>query len=201
MATSAQRRITPQEIRRFGSGREPFSIPDLTQIQTRSYENFLQYDIPSNKRKDHGIESVLVEKVAFPRYHIGESMTAEAGVILRELGFEQEMIDAGLEAHLATVDLAKLPLSFAGRRLDNALLSALPEGADPCGENGEFHSFVNAGPMFTRPIRIAVGETVPSTIAITSLSSRNEKKIGSNLSISRRTPSSPACWSFSSPTS
>lgn len=72
----------------------------------------------------------------------------------------QEMIDAGLEAHLATVDLAKLPSSFAGRRFDHALLSALPAGTDPCGENGEFHSFVNAGPMFAQPIRIAVGETV-----------------------------------------
>jgi len=61
MATSAQRRITPQEIRHFGSGRELFSIPDLTQIQTRSYENFLQYDVPGNKRKDQGIESVLRE--------------------------------------------------------------------------------------------------------------------------------------------
>jgi diphthamide synthase (EF-2-diphthine--ammonia ligase) len=72
----------------------------------------------------------------------------------------QEMIDAGLKAHLATVDLAKLPSSFAGRRFDHALLSALPAGTDPCGENGEFHSFVNAGPMFAKPIRIAVGETV-----------------------------------------
>jgi uncharacterized protein (TIGR00290 family) len=72
----------------------------------------------------------------------------------------QEMIEAGLEAHLATVDLAKLPSSFAGRRFDQALLSALPLGTDPCGENGEFHSFVNAGPMFAQPVRIAVGETV-----------------------------------------
>jgi len=72
----------------------------------------------------------------------------------------KEMIDAGVEAHLATVDLAKLPPSFAGRRFDHALLSSLPEGTDPCGENGEFHSFVKAGPMFSRPIRISVGETV-----------------------------------------
>ena len=70
------------------------------------------------------------------------------------------MIDAGVEAHLATVDLAKLPPSFAGRRFDHALLSSLPEGTDPCGENGEFHSFVKAGPMFSRPIHISVGETV-----------------------------------------
>jgi len=72
----------------------------------------------------------------------------------------KEMIDAGVEAHLVTVDLAKLSPSFAGRRFDRALLSSLPEGTDPCGENGEFHSFVKAGPMFSRPIHISVGETI-----------------------------------------
>ena len=72
----------------------------------------------------------------------------------------QDMIDAGVEAHLATVDLAKLPALFAGRRFDNALLEDLPQGIDPCGENGEFHSFVKAGPMFARSHRVGVGETV-----------------------------------------
>ncbi len=71
-----------------------------------------------------------------------------------------EMIDAGVEAHLATVDLAKLPAGFAGRRFDGALLDALPAGADPCGENGEFHSFVSAGPMLKDRIAVSVGETV-----------------------------------------
>ncbi len=70
------------------------------------------------------------------------------------------MIDAGVEAHLATVDLAKLPASFAGRCFDDGLLADLPAAADPCGENGEFHSFVAAGPMFTHPVAVAVGETV-----------------------------------------
>jgi uncharacterized protein (TIGR00290 family) len=72
----------------------------------------------------------------------------------------REMISAGVEAHLATVDLAKLPSSFAGRRYDDALLADLPRDADPCGENGEFHSFVAAGPMFTRRIPVSVGERV-----------------------------------------
>jgi len=72
----------------------------------------------------------------------------------------REMIAAGMEAHLATVDLNKLPAGFAGRRYDTALLDALPAGADPCGENGEFHSFVSAGPMLTRRIAVRVGETV-----------------------------------------
>src|SRR5215470_15181489 len=64
----------------------------------------------------------------------------------------REMINAGLEAHLSTVDLGKLPASFAGQRFDNVLLDALPTGADPCGENGEFHSFVSAGPMLSRKV-------------------------------------------------
>jgi uncharacterized protein (TIGR00290 family) len=72
----------------------------------------------------------------------------------------REMIAAGVEAHLATVDLAKLPSSFAGRRFDTDLLVDLPVETDPCGENGEFHSFVAAGPMFTHRIPVAVGERV-----------------------------------------
>jgi len=72
----------------------------------------------------------------------------------------REMINAGLEAHLSTVDLGKLPASFAGRRFDGALLAALPAGTDPCGENGEFHSFVSAGPMLSRKIAVKVGKTV-----------------------------------------
>jgi len=72
----------------------------------------------------------------------------------------REMIAAGVEAHLATVDLNRLPAAFAGRRYDAALLDALPAGADPCGENGEFHSFVSAGPMLSRRINVSVGETV-----------------------------------------
>ncbi len=72
----------------------------------------------------------------------------------------RDMIEGGVEAHLATVDLKKLPTSFAGRRFDAALLSDLPAGTDPCGENGEFHSFVSAGPMLTRKIAVSVGETV-----------------------------------------
>jgi uncharacterized protein (TIGR00290 family) len=71
-----------------------------------------------------------------------------------------DMIDAGVEARLSTVDLKTLPASFAGRRFDSALLAALPAEADPCGENGEFHSFVSAGPMLSGKITVKVGETV-----------------------------------------
>jgi uncharacterized protein (TIGR00290 family) len=72
----------------------------------------------------------------------------------------REMIAAGVETYLVCVDLKQLPESFAGRRFDEALLAELPVGVDPCGEKGEFHSCVVAGPMFDRQIDIEVGETI-----------------------------------------
>lgn len=66
----------------------------------------------------------------------------------------REMLDAGLRARIACVDTKKVPASFAGRELDQALLDELPEDVDPCGERGELHSFVWDGPMFRHPIAI-----------------------------------------------
>ena len=70
----------------------------------------------------------------------------------------REMITAGLVAHITCVDPTKLDRSFAGRMFDTAFLADLPPGIDPCGENGEFHTFVSAGPMFRAPIPVRVGE-------------------------------------------
>jgi uncharacterized protein (TIGR00290 family) len=70
------------------------------------------------------------------------------------------MIDSGLEAYIATVDLKKLPAEFAGRKFDAQLLADFPEGVDPCGENGEFHTCVAAGPMFSQRIPVVAGERV-----------------------------------------
>lgn len=71
----------------------------------------------------------------------------------------REMIAGGLRARITCVDGAKLEASFAGREFDSALLVDLPPGIDPCGENGEFHTFAYAGPMFRAPINIIGGET------------------------------------------
>jgi uncharacterized protein (TIGR00290 family) len=76
------------------------------------------------------------------------------------LPLAQAMISSGLEAYIATVDLQKLPAEFAGRKFDLQLLADLPGGVDPCGENGEFHTCVVAGPMFSRSLPVAVGERV-----------------------------------------
>ena len=72
----------------------------------------------------------------------------------------EEMLAGGLSAYLTCVDPRKLDRAFAGRRFDADLLRALPPSVDPCGENGEFHTFANAGPMFEREIRVEVGEIV-----------------------------------------
>ena len=72
----------------------------------------------------------------------------------------QEMISSGLRAKLTCVDTTKLDSRFAGQDFDETFLSALPDGADPCGENGEFHSFVYAGPMLDSTLLVSTGETV-----------------------------------------
>jgi uncharacterized protein (TIGR00290 family) len=70
------------------------------------------------------------------------------------------MLDGGLRASLCCVDTQQLDAAFAGRAFDPALLAALPAGVDPCGENGEFHTCVAAGPMFAHAIALQRGETV-----------------------------------------
>jgi uncharacterized protein (TIGR00290 family) len=72
----------------------------------------------------------------------------------------EEMIAGGLRARIVCVDPKKLPAEFAGRDFDAEFLRDLPEGVDPCGENGEFHTAVYAGPMFREPIAIESGEVV-----------------------------------------
>ena len=71
-----------------------------------------------------------------------------------------EMIAAGVKAKVTCVDPSKLAKSFAGRDFDRSFLDALPPGIDPCGENGEFHTFVYNAPVFSRPIQVQTGEVV-----------------------------------------
>jgi uncharacterized protein (TIGR00290 family) len=76
----------------------------------------------------------------------------------RELAVK--MIQAGVKAKITCLDPAKLDRSFAGREFDNTFLELLPPIVDPCGENGEFHTFVYDSPAFSRPISIEVGDTI-----------------------------------------
>jgi len=71
-----------------------------------------------------------------------------------------EMITSGMRATIVSLDPRKLSGTFAGRSFDEALLRELPAGVDPCGENGEFHTFVSAGPMFRGPVAVRPGAVV-----------------------------------------
>lgn len=72
----------------------------------------------------------------------------------------EEMVASGLRARITCVDPKQLAPRFAGREYDASFLADLPSAVDPCGENGEFHSFAFDGPMFTEPVGITVGETI-----------------------------------------
>ena len=70
----------------------------------------------------------------------------------------EQMLFAGLEAYVSSVDLKKLPLRFAGRKWSRKLIAEFPKDCDSCGENGEIHTVVIGGSMFQRPIPVRVGE-------------------------------------------
>jgi uncharacterized protein (TIGR00290 family) len=71
----------------------------------------------------------------------------------------REMIAAGVRAHLTCIDPRVMPRAHAGRRLDE-IFDELPPGVDPCGERGEFHTFVSDGPMLSHPVAVSHGEIV-----------------------------------------
>lgn len=96
-----------------------------------------------------------------------EAQAARLGYVLtfplwgRETGaLAREFVADGYEAYLTCVDTTQAPADLAGRRFDHALLAALPEGVDPCGERGEFHTCVVAGPPFRTRIGVRTGERV-----------------------------------------
>ncbi|EAR09176.1 ATPase [Reinekea blandensis] len=103
-------------------------------------EDIRQYRI--DNMKDSGIE---------PIFPLWKKPTA---------ALAREMIAGGLKSVVTCVDPKQLDASFAGREFNESFLADLPEGVDPCGENGEFHSFVYDGPMFRHRIPIEVGEVV-----------------------------------------
>jgi len=72
----------------------------------------------------------------------------------------EQMLSAGLEAYISSVDLKKLPLRFAGKKWSRELIAEFPQGCDPCGENGEIHTIVTGGPMFRETIPVRLGEVI-----------------------------------------
>ena len=99
-------------------------------------------------------ETLCAELDWTPHFPIFDSTRGYTATLARE------MMAAGLRAQLVCVDTEQLEAGFSGRDFDEALLRDLPESCDPCGENGEFHTLVHAGPMFSAPIKVSKGEMV-----------------------------------------
>lgn len=120
------------------------------------------------RAKSQGIDSIafgdlFLEEVRSYR----ETNLADTGIMplfplwgmpTKELS--KEMINSGLRAKITCIDPKYLSADFAGNEYDKAFLEQIPDSVDPCGENGEFHSFVYDGPMFKNKVNICVGETV-----------------------------------------
>ena len=104
------------------------------------------------------LQDIRDYRVALCSRHGWKMETPLFGSDTRQLAHEMQA--GGLKASLCCVDTQQLPADFTGRDFDASLLRDLPEGVDPCGENGEFHTCVQAGPMFEHPLTIERGETV-----------------------------------------
>ena len=124
---------------------DAFVSPPLSDLQTVAFGDLFLEDIRAYREQRL---SAAGRRGLFPLWHRD---TAELARLF---------IATGFRAILVCVDPRHLPASFAGRAYDEQLLADLPVGVDPCGENGEFHTFVHAGPIFTKPIECHTGEVV-----------------------------------------
>lgn len=120
--------------RALREGVEAIAFGDLYLADIRAYRE--------NQLKPTGLEPL------FPVWHLPTRELAHC------------MIQSGLRAKITCIDPKLLPREFAGRDFDISFLADLPPNIDPCGENGEFHSFVYDGPFFRAPLPIQVGEVV-----------------------------------------
>jgi uncharacterized protein (TIGR00290 family) len=123
---------------------EALTTPPLDEVRTMAFADLFLEDIRAYR--EQRLRTVGREAL-FPLW--GRDTDALA----------REFIDSGFEAVLVCVDSSQLDPSFVGRAFDHSLLADLPAGVDPCGENGEFHTFVHAGPIFDTRIEIELGET------------------------------------------
>jgi uncharacterized protein (TIGR00290 family) len=122
-----------------------FRSPELSSVEEVAFGDLFLEDIRAYRE---GRLAAAGRRAAFPLWD------SDAGELARRF------LAAGFRAILVCVDPRVLGASFAGRDYDEGLLADLPAGVDPCGENGEFHTFVTAGPVFEAPIACRRGEVV-----------------------------------------
>jgi uncharacterized protein (TIGR00290 family) len=120
-----------------------FARPPLDRVTTFAFADLYLEDIRAYREERL---TAADRRALFPLW--GRDTTALA----------HEFIEAGFKATIVCVDPTQLDPSFVGRPFDEAFLNDLPETVDPCGENGEFHTFVHAGPVFDTPVEVEPGE-------------------------------------------
>jgi uncharacterized protein (TIGR00290 family) len=124
---------------------QAFASPPLSDVQAVAFGDLFLEDVRSYRETRLAANNM---RGLFPLWG------RDTGVLAREL------IAAGFQAIIACLDPRVLDASFAGRAYDGQLLAELPASVDPCGENGEFHTFVHAGPIFAEPIACEPGEVL-----------------------------------------
>lgn len=124
---------------------QAFEAPPLSEVAAVAFGDLFLEDVRAYRE---GRLEAAGRRGLFPLWHRDTSMLA------------RQFIADGFEAILVCVDPRRLDPSFAGRAFDDGLLDDLPADVDPCGENGEFHTFVRAGPIFAKPIACDTGEVV-----------------------------------------
>jgi uncharacterized protein (TIGR00290 family) len=148
------------------AGIEPWVVPIPNACVNEEYERIIGSQI--EKARQRGIDAVAFGDLFLQDVRdYRERQMQGTGIELlfplwqrptRALAFE--MLAAGVRAYVTCVDPRALDASFAGRKWDEAFLRDLPSNVDPCGENGEFHTFVFDGPMLSRPVPVATGDVV-----------------------------------------
>jgi uncharacterized protein (TIGR00290 family) len=124
---------------------QAFAAPPLAEVETVAFGDLFLADIRAYREQRLAASG---RSGLFPLW--GRDTAALA----------REFVAAGFEAYIVCLDPRVLPASFAGRRYNEDLLADLPSEVDPCGENGEFHTFVHAGPIFSEPVACRTGEVV-----------------------------------------
>ena len=142
--------------------------PILISKEASNEEYELEMTRAFNEYREHGINSVVFGdlflediKAYRDQFLARHKMKGLYPVWQRNTtSFIKKFIELGFRAVLSCVDSKTLDKSFAGKTIDDGFISSLPANVDPCGENGEFHTFVYDGPNFTQPVEFALGETI-----------------------------------------
>ncbi|MEO6683378.1 MAG: ATP-binding protein [Ginsengibacter sp.] len=168
-----QDRISMHGVRRelliaqFESLKFPYRIIDLPDALTmETYNSIMRRQISTLREEAFsfaGFGDILLEDVKAYREHQLKEFNIEAVFPLwkkNTLDVVHQFIDEGFKAIVVSINSTLLDKSFCGRLLDKSFLEDLPAGVDPCGENGEYHTFCFDGPLFEKPVNFSIGEKV-----------------------------------------